>query len=112
MSADSSYVLTNIIEKSRQQDKPGWKPDEYFELFAAQQTLKLRRFNLEHDPGKWRFSRVHRHDRKVQAIQPRGGSFIGIEKEDHPNKMPLSGAAVAASCSCRHPDRQVLPAAV
>jgi len=38
MSADSSYVLTNIIEKSREQDKPGWKPDEYFELFAAQQT--------------------------------------------------------------------------
>jgi hypothetical protein len=47
MSADSSYVLKNVIEKSRQQDKPGWKPDEYFELFAAQQTLKLRRFNLD-----------------------------------------------------------------
>jgi hypothetical protein len=47
MSADSSYVLKNIIEKSRQQDKPGWKPDEYFELFAAQQTLELRRFNLD-----------------------------------------------------------------
>ena len=47
MSADSSYVLKSIIEKSRQQDKPGWKPDEYFELFAAQQTLKLRRFNLD-----------------------------------------------------------------
>ena len=47
MSADSSYVLKNIIEQSRRQDKPGWKPDEYFELFAAQQTLKLRRFNLD-----------------------------------------------------------------
>lgn len=47
MNADSSYVLKNVIEKSRAQDKPGWKPDEYFELFAAQQTLKLRRFNLD-----------------------------------------------------------------
>jgi AIPR protein len=47
MSADSSYVLRNVIEKSRLQDKPGWKPDEYFELFAAQQTLKLWRFNLD-----------------------------------------------------------------
>src|ERR1700676_535038 len=47
MSADSSYVLKNVIEKSCQQDKPGWKPDEYFELFAAAQTLKLRRFNLD-----------------------------------------------------------------
>jgi hypothetical protein len=47
MTADSSYVLKSIIEKSRQQDKPAWKPDKYFELFAAQQTLKLRRFNLD-----------------------------------------------------------------
>jgi hypothetical protein len=47
MSADSSYVLKHVIEKSRLQDKPGWKADEYFELFAAQQTLKLRRFNLD-----------------------------------------------------------------
>ena len=45
MSADSSFVLKSVIEQSRQKDYPSWKPDKYFELFASQQALKMRRFN-------------------------------------------------------------------
>jgi len=47
MSADSSYVLKSVIEQSRLKDYPSWKSDKYFELFAAQQALKMRRFNLD-----------------------------------------------------------------
>ncbi len=45
--ADSSFVLKSVIEESRKRDYPSWTADKYFELFAAQQALKMRRFNLD-----------------------------------------------------------------
>jgi AIPR protein len=47
MTHGPSHVLKTIIEKARDKDKPGVPLDDYFEFFAAQQTLKERRFNLD-----------------------------------------------------------------
>src|ERR1700678_3587527 len=45
MTQDSSFILKSVIEQSRTQDYPSMKADSYFEIFASQQALKMRRFN-------------------------------------------------------------------
>jgi hypothetical protein len=47
MNEDSSFILKSVIEQSRNQDYPSMRVDSYFEIFASQQALKMRRFNLD-----------------------------------------------------------------
>jgi hypothetical protein len=45
MSNDARFLLDSVIDQSRQADYPALKPDDFFEIFSAQQVLKGRRFN-------------------------------------------------------------------
>jgi hypothetical protein len=47
MSEDSLFLLRSVLEQSRKADYPALKPDKFFEIFSAQQVLKVRRFNLD-----------------------------------------------------------------
>lgn len=47
MSDDDRYILAQIIKKLNTENEPSLKEDKYFELFSAEQVLKLRGFDLD-----------------------------------------------------------------
>jgi hypothetical protein len=47
MSDDDRYILAQIIKKLNADNEPSLKEDKYFELFSAEQVLKVRGFDLD-----------------------------------------------------------------
>lgn len=49
MSQEFAYILKTLLEESRLKDYPAMEADKYFEIFAAQQALKAKKFNPDKD---------------------------------------------------------------
>ncbi|HEY1465346.1 MAG TPA: hypothetical protein VGF44_18170, partial [Terriglobales bacterium] len=49
MTTHANATLKTILESQRLRDYPDWAPDDYFEIFAAQQVLKKAKFNSDPD---------------------------------------------------------------
>jgi hypothetical protein len=49
MSADDRYLLEQIVSQEHQKNAPTLKKDNYFEIFSAEQIIKLGAFDLDTD---------------------------------------------------------------
>jgi len=49
MSDADRVTLTEILKQERQKNAPGLRTDKYFEIFSAEQILKHRGFDVDHD---------------------------------------------------------------
>jgi len=64
MSNDNKYILEQIVSQEHQKNAPKLKKDQYFEVFSAEQILKMGAFDL--DPEQIRSG-------IVGQVQPDGG---------------------------------------
>lgn len=65
MSNDDRYILEQIVSQEHQKNAPKLKVDEYFEVFSAEQILKMGAFDL--DPEQIRSGIVARHSRTAAS---------------------------------------------